>query len=133
MKIQFKERKRAVTLIAMSDIAFLLLIFLIVIINVKSDNSVVLPEFKYSVKAYPEDMFLLTVDKSGEIFADEKRLNPDQLPEYIENAYKNGRRIIGIYADKETDYEYVSSILNIIRKSLIYNVILITEREESVN
>ena len=131
MKIQFKDKKKPVTLIAMSDIAFLLLIFLIVIVNVKSENEVTVPEFRYSVKVYPEDMFLITVEENGNIFIEGSPATAEQLLQNINNAYYNGKESIGIYADKETDYEYVSNALKIIQKSLISNIVLITEKPEN--
>ena len=128
MKIQFKEKKKNIGLIAMSDIAFLLLIFLIIIVNVKSEDQVILPDFNYSVKAYPESLFLLTVKSNGEIFAGDNPITIDQLQSYLFNAYKQVS--IGIYADKDTDYEYISNVLKIIQESDIYNIVLLTDRAD---
>ncbi len=128
MKIQFKEKKKNIVLIAMSDIAFLLLIFLIIIVNVKSEDQVILPDFNYSVKAYPENLFLLTVKSNGEIFAGDNPITIDQLQSYLFNAYKQVS--IGIYADKDTDYEYISNVLKIIQESDIYNIVLLTDRAD---
>ncbi len=131
MKILLKKRKKPVVLIAMSDIAFLLLIFLIIIVNVKSENEVILPTFNYSIKAYPEELFMLTVMSNGDIFTADNtvnKVNINQLQSLLVS--KKDISSIGIYADKDTDYEHISNVLQIIQESEISNIILLTDRED---
>ncbi|MCK5197103.1 MAG: biopolymer transporter ExbD, partial [Spirochaetales bacterium] len=66
MKLQIKRKPFGVTLLALPDIAFLLLIFLILTVSVDDQGEIQLPNFKFLQETeFPENI-VLTISETGE-------------------------------------------------------------------
>ena len=66
MKLQIKRKPFGVTLLALPDIAFLLLIFLILTVSVDDQGEIKLPDFKFLQETEFPETIVLTISKNGE-------------------------------------------------------------------
>jgi len=116
--MKLKRRKKAFTipLNSMSDVAFLLLIFimLVALINYRKEVKIEYPEAKIALRTSAEKNLEVWVDTEGEIYLDGDPSNYSALERKITELYLNAPDTrVHIIADKNTPYEKINSILEI--------------------
>ncbi|NOY07451.1 MAG: hypothetical protein GXP33_01225 [Spirochaetes bacterium] len=131
MKIKLYYRKRNFSPVAMADIAFLLLIFLILTTNVNNNGNIKLPFFKYSQKvSYPEKI-VVAVKENGSIMVDNKPSGLQSLSSFLDSLPDKKNTIVRLIADRSTDYSNVDKVLSLLKDKDVLKIVLVTE--EPVN
>jgi biopolymer transport protein ExbD len=116
MKLKRKRKTFAIPLNSMSDVAFLLLIFimLVALINYRKEVKIEYPEAKVALRTSAEKNLEVWVDSDGEIYLDGDLSNYPALERKITELYLNAPDTrVHIIADKNTSYEKINSILEI--------------------
>jgi len=135
MKFNFKKQKYFednnldIDIAPMVDVIFLLLIFFMV-----TSTFILQPGFKIDLPNAnvsdnkTADYLIVYVNKTGEIFLNEKKTNLDNLGIKIKKAFPKLKDLtIALNADKTTEYGKIIQITDIAKLSGIKNVILTTE------
>ncbi len=132
MKIKRKTKiKNRIPVSSMSDIAFLLLIFLMLssILNMKKGPNVVLP--KAQEISLPEEArkYEITVDKNGNYFFDGNYLPLAEITAFFSaeiNIYPN--LYVQISADQNSEYEVVDSLVKALQDAKSYRFVFVTDK-----
>ena len=115
MKIGKKERRKPIIPInSMSDIAFLLLIFIMLIslINYRKEIKIEYPEAVQQESVNADVNLELWVTKDGEIFHEGTQITPKTAESIIaEEIAKNPSVRVHILADKNTEYRHIHQIM----------------------
>jgi len=118
MNIKRKRKKFYIPLNSMSDVAFLLLIFimLVALINYRKEVKIEYPEAKTALRTTAEKNLEVWVDKEGAIFLDGDISDHQGLEQKISYLYLNAPDTrVHIIADRNTPYEKINSILEILQ------------------
>jgi biopolymer transport protein ExbD len=114
-----RERKGFfIPLNSMSDVAFLLLIFIMIValINYRKEVKIEYPEAKTALKTSAEKNLEVWIDIKGNIFLDGEASNYLSLENKITDLYINAPDTrVHIIADKNTPYEKINSVLEILQ------------------
>ena len=116
MKLNRNKKKFAIPLNSMSDVAFLLLIFimLVALINYRKTVKIEYPEANIALRVSDEKNLEVWVDLEGNIFLDGEPANYADLENKISELYITAPDTrIHIIADKNTTYEKINSILEV--------------------
>jgi biopolymer transport protein ExbD len=102
----------------MSDVAFLLLIFimLVALINYRKEVKIEYPEAKTALRTTAEKNLEVWVDKEGAIYLDGTPSDYSSLELIISELYINAPDTrVHIIADRNTPYDKINSILEILQ------------------
>ena len=128
MKIRIPQRRMGVIMFAMPDIAFLLLIFLILTVSVAENEDIDVPHFKFTQETEFPEVVRISIDKDGGIEVQGTKYPAEGLSEPL------GRigvgRVIHVIADGEVAYLMVDTVLSALRKAGLLDVILIAESDD---
>jgi len=116
MNLRRKKKTFYIPLNSMSDVAFLLLIFIMIValINYRKEVKIEYPEAKTALRTSAEKNLEVWVDKEGGIYLDGDPSNYDALERKIAELYVNAPDTrVHIIADRNTPYEKINSILEI--------------------
>ncbi|MDO4946375.1 MULTISPECIES: biopolymer transporter ExbD [unclassified Fibrobacter] len=128
--VRHKKRLRP-DMTPLIDCVFLLLVFFLVTSVFKQDESVlklILPEIQSEIKRdVPEGLYI-------ELSKDELALNGQKIElavlEQKAGDVVNKKSPIAIKIDKETPYERVASVLDVLQMKKLYNIQLINDYKE---
>lgn len=128
--MNLKRRKKfvSVPLFSTSDIAFLLLIFIMLVslINYRREVKIEYPEAQMALRTTAEKNLEVWVDKEGGIYLDAEPSNKHMLERRVSELYRTAPDTrVHIIADKNTPYEKINSILEIFQL-LQYRVVSFT-------
>lgn len=126
MKISIPAKKKGFAPVAMADIAFLLLIFLIVTVSIGDSPDVKLPVFKYSRETGFPHTVIISLGSNGQLTLDGSPISEKALTPAILGMENPGEIIVNIQADAETPYEKVDSLLQTLGAAHLRKVVLIT-------
>ncbi len=118
MKLRRPRRKPTVPVNAMSDIAFLLLIFIMLIslINYRQEVPIDYPEAERAEITQADKNLELWVQKSGDLFHDGKRISLRDAEVLIVDAVVADPAVrIHILADRATPYRHVAGVLEVLQ------------------
>ncbi len=119
MKIKKRKRRTPIVPInAMSDIAFLLLIFIMLVslINYRKEVKIEYPEAKFQETTQADKNIELWIDSLGNMFYNGHPVNMwDVEGMMAEEIADNPSIRIHILADKNTPYRYVNDIVEILK------------------
>jgi biopolymer transport protein ExbD len=119
--MNIKNRKRKIPFVpvnAMSDVAFLLLIFIMLVslINYRKEIKIDYPEARDSKKTSAEKNIELWVDSAGEIYLDGIPSSAAVIERAIVDMYREAPDTrVHVIADKNTAFEYVNGVLKILQ------------------
>ena len=116
MKLRRRKKKFIIPLNSMSDVAFLLLIFimLVALINYRKEVKIEYPEAKIALRVSEEKNLEVWVDKEGAIYLDGDPADFFMLEKKIEDLYRTAPDTrVHIIADRSTPYEKINSILEV--------------------
>ncbi|MCG8568791.1 MAG: biopolymer transporter ExbD [Spirochaetes bacterium] len=134
MKIARRTRRQSMIPInSMSDIAFLLLIFimLIALINYRKEVKIEYPEAQYQEVTQADKNFEIWIDVYGNIYFDGSIVDLKTIENLIVDAISEDPSIrIHILADKSTPYKNVSGVLEIL-KLLQHRVVSFVVKDNS--
>ena len=129
----FREKSQPlVMIIPMIDIMLFLLVFFMLstIYMVQTNNfQVNLPQSEsVAEKEIQPKIISVTVTKNGEIFYDDTKILIKNLPPLVQHSLKNDSdAIFVLYGDKETQYEKVVGVLELLKKSGVRHISIATE------
>ena len=132
MKIYKKRRFTVIPLSSTSDIAFLLLIFimLVALINYRKEVKIEYPEAKNQENVQAKKNFEIWVDEEGIVYYKGNSISSDQLKKYMtDELIKNPEMRIHVIADKNTKYKNVNDVIEIL-KDLQYGYVSLVVKED---
>lgn len=133
MNIKRKNRRAPIVPInSMSDIAFLLLIFIMLIslINYRKEIKIDYPEAAFQEVTQEDKNFEIWITKNGSVFCDSRPVNHIELEQLIVDAVIDDPGVrIHIIADKNTPYKHVNSVIEIL-KLLQHRVVSFVVKEK---
>lgn len=127
-----KRRKPSVATSSMSDIGFLLLIFIMLIslMNQRYEEKINYSESSVLERTQADENFEIWVQSNGVVSADENILDAAALEKAIVGAIaKNPNVRIHIIADKDTPYKYINGVTSILQ-SLQHRVVSFVAKEK---
>jgi len=116
MKLRRRKKTFLIPLNSMSDVAFLLLIFimLVALINYRKEVKIEYPEAKTALRTSAEKNLEVWVDKEGGIYLDGDFSDYIGLEQKIAELYRTAPDTrVHIIADRNTPYEKINSILEV--------------------
>ena len=116
MKLRRKKKNFTIPLNSMSDVAFLLLIFimLVALINYRKEVKIEYPEANTALRVSDEKNLEVWVDIEGGIYLDGNPADYLALERAISELYRTAPDTrVHIIADRNTPYEKINSILEI--------------------
>lgn len=132
MQFSRKRRRLIVPMNAMSDVAFLLLIFIMLVslINYRKEVHIDYPLAAESVKKVSDKKNLeVWVDKSGSIYLDGTKSSLDEIENTVGELYRTAPDTrIHIIADRDVPFVNVNAVLEILQL-LEYRVVTFVVRE----
>jgi biopolymer transport protein ExbD len=134
MKIRRKARRYPIIPVsAMSDIAFLLLIFimLVSIINYRKEIKIDYAISKNQQRTQADKNFEIWVNKDGVVFYDGNNINLQELQKFIEKKYFETPDVrFHVIADKSTKYRYVNSVVELLKQTQVNSVSLVVKEKK---
>ncbi len=127
MKLQIKRKPFGVTLLALPDIAFLLLIFLILTVSVDDQGEIELPNFKFLQETEFPETIVLTISKTGIYQLAGQVIERENLDSILKIIPET--TIIHLMADRRSRYSDVDFILEQLQKNNLRDVVLIMENK----
>jgi len=118
MNIRRSKKAFFIPTFSMSDIAFLLLIFvmLVSLINYRKEVKIDYPEARSALKATAEKNLEIWIDVGGNIYLDGDAANYQMLELKITDLYLNSPDTrVHIIADRNTSYEKINSVLEVLQ------------------
>ncbi len=133
VNIKKKRRNPSITTSSMSDIGFLLLIFIMLIslMNQRYEEKINYSESTVLERTQADANFEIWVQKNGVISADGEVLDAVGLERAIVGAIAENPGVrIHVIADKDTPYKYVNSVVGILQ-SLQHRVVSFVIKERA--
>jgi len=118
MNLRRKKKAFSIPLNSMSDVAFLLLIFIMIValINYRKEVKIEYPEAKTALRTSAEKNLEVWVDKEGDIYLDGDPADYSALERKISELYVSAPDTrVHIIADRNTRYEKINSVLEIMQ------------------
>jgi biopolymer transport protein ExbD len=116
MNLRRKKKAFTIPLNSMSDVAFLLLIFIMIValINYRKEVKIEYPEARTALRTSAEKNLEVWVDKEGEIYLDGDPADYYALESKISELYVSAPDTrVHILADRNTPYEKINNVLEI--------------------
>ena len=130
MRINKRKQKRRHVFIAMADIAFLLLVFLIVTSSINSEGNIVLPVFSYTGKSGFADPLSVVISIEGDVWLNSVLVGRKQLVKELSELAPSEKKVVHVSADRDTEYSNVDDILSLLREAELYRIILIADKND---
>jgi len=118
MNLRRRKKDFFIPLNSMSDVAFLLLIFimLVALINYRKEVKIEYPEAKTALRTSAEKNLEVWIDIEGNIFLDGEASNYSSLENKITELYISAPETrVHIIADRNTPYEKINSVLEVLQ------------------
>ena len=130
--IQRRKRKASIATASMSDIGFLLLIFIMLIslINQRHEEKIEYSEAKILEKTQVEKNLEIWIKKDGSIFVEGNQISSANLELLIAGKIaEEPTSSIHIIADRNTPYKYINDVVSVLQL-LQHRVVSFVVREE---
>jgi len=128
MNLKIKHKPFGVTLLALPDIAFLLLIFLILTVSVDDQGEIELPNFKFLQETEFPEIVVISLSKTGIYQLSGEPLEKSNMVSAIKRFPDT--TVIHLLADKNSQYRDVDYLLEQIQKAGLHNIVLIMDDNE---
>jgi len=118
MNLRRKKKSFSIPLNSMSDVAFLLLIFIMIValINYRKEVKIEYPEAQTALRTSAEKNLEVWIDKEGEIYLDGDPSNYYAFERKISELYVMAPDTrVHIIADRSTPYNKINSVLEIMQ------------------
>ena len=118
MKLKRHKKSFSIPLNSMSDVAFLLLIFIMIValINYRKEVKIEYPEAKTALRTNSEKNLEVWINREGGLFLDGEPSNHTALENKIAHLYVSAPDTrVHIIADRNTSYEKINSVLEILQ------------------
>lgn len=114
-----RRRRISITTSSMSDIGFLLLIFIMLIslMNQRYEEHIEYSEAKTLEKTQAENNFEIWIQQNGIVSVEKQSVSPEVLEALLVSAISEHPDVrVHIIADKNTPYKYVNSVVRILQQ-----------------
>jgi biopolymer transport protein ExbD len=131
MKLERKKPMVSIPLNAMSDVAFLLLIFIMLVslINYRKEVKIEYPEAEQIAKVSDVKNLEIWIDKAGAVYIDGDPASLDTVESMVSTIYRTEPDTrIHIIADRNTSFENVNNVLQILQ-ILEYRVVSLVVKD----
>lgn len=131
VNIKKKRRNPSITTSSMSDIGFLLLIFIMLIslMNQRYEEKINYSESTALERTQADSNFEIWIQKNGVISAEGKNLDSVGLERAVVSAIAANPNVrIHVIADRDTPYKYVNSVVGVLQ-SLQHRVVSFVVKE----
>lgn len=131
VNIKKKRRNPSITTSSMSDIGFLLLIFIMLIslMNQRYEEKINYSESTALERTQADSNFEIWIQKNGVISAEGKDLDSVGLERAVVSAIATNPNVrIHVIADRDTPYKYVNSVVGVLQ-SLQHRVVSFVVKE----
>ncbi|MDR1447216.1 MAG: biopolymer transporter ExbD [Treponema sp.] len=118
MKLRRKREHFVIPLNSMSDVAFLLLIFimLVALINYRREVKIEYPEAQNAKRTSAEKNLEIWIDRAGGVYLDGVPASLAEVETKVDNLYRTAPDTrIHIIADRDTSFERVNRVLGILQ------------------
>jgi biopolymer transport protein ExbD len=118
VKLRRKRKHFLIPLNSMSDVAFLLLIFimLVALINYRREVKIEYPEAQSAKRTSAEKNLEIWIDRSGGVYLDGLPASLAEVETEVDNLYRTAPDTrIHIIADRDTSFERVNRVLGILQ------------------
>ncbi|MDR0657167.1 MAG: biopolymer transporter ExbD [Treponema sp.] len=118
MKLRRKREHFVIPLNSMSDVAFLLLIFimLVALINYRREVKIEYPEAQSAKRTSAEKNLEIWIDRAGGVYLDGLPASLAEVETEVDNLYRTAPDTrIHIIADRDTSFERVNRVLGILQ------------------
>ncbi|MGC8765548.1 MAG: ExbD/TolR family protein [Brevinematia bacterium] len=133
MKMPPSKAKPYLPVVAMGDIAFLLLVFFLVTSALDQSRKlqIEIPSAKNTLKIPQEEVFTVFLDRDGKIYFKGKEKSLFELQFlYFKHASIFKKPIIQVVGDKDLNYERVDEVIQALRKNLPVKVAFSCKEEK---
>ena len=131
VNIKKKRRNPSITTSSMSDIGFLLLIFIMLIslMNQRYEEKINYSESTALERTQADSNFEIWIQKNGVVSAEGKNLDSVGLERAVVSAIAANPNVrIHVIADRDTPYKYVNSVVGVLQ-SLQHRVVSFVVKE----
>ncbi|MDR2304551.1 MAG: biopolymer transporter ExbD [Treponema sp.] len=118
MKLRRRREHFVIPLNSMSDVAFLLLIFimLVALINYRREVKIEYPEAQSAKRTSAEKNLEIWIDRAGGVYLDGLPASLAEIETEVDNLYRTAPDTrIHIIADRDTSFERVNRVLGILQ------------------
>jgi len=118
MKLKRKRKSFSIPLCSMADVAFLLLIFIMLVslINFRREVKIQYPEAETARRVSAENNLEIWVDRYGNLYLNGEMSDLTHVEWGIAEAYRNAPDTrVHIIADRDTPFENVHKVLDILQ------------------
>lgn len=132
MQIKRKKINCSIATSSMSDIGFLLLIFIMLIslMNQRHEQKIQYSEALVLEKTQADSNYEIWILADGSVYVDDVLMTADSLEQGIAAAIMENQEVrIHVIADKNTPYKYVDSVIKILQR-LQHRVVSFVVREK---
>jgi biopolymer transport protein ExbD len=132
MKITRSRKKFIVPMNAMSDVAFLLLIFimLVALINYRREVKIEYPEALAAKRTSAEKNLEIWIDSGGSLYLDGLPAPLSVIEEAVSDVYRNAPDTrVHIIADRKTAFRHVNEVLSVLQL-LEYRIVSFVVKDE---
>jgi biopolymer transport protein ExbD len=119
--VKFKKKNKSpffIPVFSMSDVAFLLLIFIMVIalINFRKEVKIEYPEAQTALRTTAEKNLEVWINREGDLFLDGNAADRLALERKISELHRSAPDTrVHILADRNTEYEKINSVLEVLQ------------------
>ncbi|GMO14574.1 MAG: hypothetical protein Ta2A_25060 [Treponemataceae bacterium] len=132
MKLTRARKKGVIPLNAMSDVAFLLLIFIMLVslINYRKEIKIDYPEARYLQRTSAEKNLEIWIDKNGQTYLDGSMASLTLIESAVIDAYtQTPSPRVHVIADKDTPFHFVNDVLSVLQL-MEYRVVSFVVKED---
>jgi len=125
MRLPLMKSKPYIPVVAMGDIAFLLLVFFLVTSAIDQTRKleIEIPQAKNIIKIPQEEVFNIFIDREGKIFYKGKERSIFELQFlYLKHISMFRKTIVQVVADKDLAFENVNEVVEALRKNSKVNI-----------
>jgi biopolymer transport protein ExbD len=127
------RRNIKIPIVAMSDIAFLLLIFLMLsnIISSGKGIKITLPKIDRAEKVQTQKRINIYIDKEGATYLDDKPTDLSMLYNDLQQrAALSMDYVVFIFGDADAEYGRINSVLKVLKNLSLRNCVFVTKEKE---
>ncbi|MEK6645106.1 MAG: biopolymer transporter ExbD [Candidatus Firestonebacteria bacterium] len=128
-----KRRDISIPVVSMADIAFLLLIFLMVpsITSTKNKKTIHLnlPKVEDATKVSMKKSDDIFITKEGGYFYQGKESTLDEINEKLSTkTVLNKNIVVFVHSDEDTEYEYINRVIEILQFNQLQNCVFVSKK-----
>ncbi|MDR1216623.1 MAG: biopolymer transporter ExbD [Treponema sp.] len=130
MNIRRERRRFSIPLDSMSDVAFILLIFIMFLslVNYRQEIKIEYPEAETAKKTDVEKNLEIWIDRAGELYLDGSLSDLETIENSVIEAYQDAPNTrVHVIADRNTQFEKVNNVLQTLQ-ILQYRVVSLVVR-----